>query len=139
CIEVSTDCIQPGWMVDDICQRNLVGAYYLLNRVSSSGITGCIYDSLTGEPLSAEVIINGYYDPNLPPRKSDSDFGRFLRILKSGYYNIEIHKMGYEPKFYQNIEVEQGTMTELNVHLKRIGGTFIMENNDTGCKFVFTL
>ena len=131
CIEVSTTCIQPGWMVDDICQRNLVGAYYLLKRVSTGGITGCIYDSLTGEPLSAEVIINGYYDPNLPPRQSDSDFGRFLRILKAGTYNIEIHKNGYESKFYQNIEVEQGTMIELNVQLKRIGGTFIMENNDT--------
>lgn len=131
CIEVSTDCIQPGWMVDDICQRNLVGAYYLLNRVSGSGITGCIYDSLTGEPLSAEVIINEHYDPNLPPRQSDSDFGRFLRILKAGVYNIEIHKNGYESKFYQNVEVEQDTLTELNVQLKRMGGTFIMENNDT--------
>jgi len=131
CIEISTTCIQPGWMVDDICQRNLVGAYYLLERVSTGGITGCIYDSLTGEPLSAEVIINEHYDPNLPPRQSDSDFGRFLRILKAGVYNIEIHKNGYESKFYQNIEVEQDTLTELNVQLKRMGGTFIMENNDT--------
>ncbi|MBE0432016.1 hypothetical protein IBX73_00970 [candidate division WOR-3 bacterium] len=122
CVEVSTTTIQPGWMVDDICQRNLAGAYYLLERVEQSGITGCIYDSLTGEPLSAEVIVQGYYDPTLPPRRSNVGYGRFLRILKPGTYNLEMRKHGYVPITFDGIEVTQEQMTELNVMMTRMGG-----------------
>ncbi len=117
CIEVSTTCIQPGWMVDDICQRNLPGAYYLLERVSQSGITGCIYDSLTAEPLNAEVIIHGYYDPNLPPRRAEPLYGRFRRIVKPGFYDVEIRKRGYVSRLYEGVEVIDGQMTELNSNL----------------------
>lgn len=95
CVEVSTTTIQPGWMVDDICARNMVGAYYLLDRIEHAGITGCIYDSLTGEPINAEVIINDYYDATLPARTSDTQYGRFLRILAAGDYDIEVRKSGY--------------------------------------------
>jgi carboxypeptidase T len=118
CIEVSQTTIQPGWMVDDICERNLAGAYYLLERVAGSSITGCVYDSITGEPLSAEVIIEGYYDPELPPRQSEPQFGRFRRILAPGSYNIEVHHPDYVSKYYESIAVEQGTPTELNVYLR---------------------
>jgi carboxypeptidase T len=117
CIEVSTTTIPPGSMVDDICQRNMFGAYYLLERASQSGITGCVRDSLTGNPLNAEVIILGYYDPNLPPRRCDPVYGRFCRIVKPGSYNIEVKKQGYVTKSYQNVEVIDGQMTELNVNL----------------------
>ena len=121
CIEVSTTTIPPGSMVDDICQRNMIGAYYLLERASQSGITGCIYDSATAQPLTAEVIIQGYYDPNLPPRRSESVFGRFLRILKPGVYNMEIRKRGYVTQTYENVEVVNGQMTELNVNMVSMG------------------
>jgi hypothetical protein len=108
--------------VDDICQRNLPGAYYLLERVAESGITGCIYDSLSGEPVIAEVMINGYYDPNLPPRKSDATYGRFMKIVKPGVYDIEVRNYGYASKYYDDIEVMDGQMTELNVLLSRVSG-----------------
>jgi len=122
CIEVSTTTIPPGGMVDDICERNLPGAYYLLERVSGSGITGCINDSTTGEALSAEVIVHGYYDADLPPRRSDTTYGRFCRILKPGIYDIEIRKRGYVPTYRENTVVADGQMTELNVSLVRTGG-----------------
>ncbi len=129
CVEISTTCIQPGWMVDDICARNLVGAYYLLDRVRGSGVTGCIYDDITGEPLSAEVIIKEYYDPYLPPRKSNTEFGRFTRILTPGFYDIEIRKNDYASTYYQNIEVQDGIMTNLsNIHLRKSAGSSVLEN-----------
>jgi carboxypeptidase T len=125
CVEVSTTTIQPGWMVDGICARNLVGAYYLLDRVERSGITGCIYDSLTNEPLSAEVIIEGYYDPDLPLRRSDSKYGRYIRMLTQDKspYDIKFKKCGYEPGYLNNIVVGEGKLTECDVYLKRIGGS----------------
>ena len=125
CIEVSTTTIQPGWMVDDICQRNLPGAYYLLERVSQSGITGCVYDSSSGEPLDAEIIVHGYYDPNLPPRRSNLEYGRFCRILRPGFYDIDVRKIGYVSKRCDSVEVIDGQMTELNSNLARIGGETI--------------
>ncbi len=128
-VEVSTTCIQPGWMVDDICERNLAGAYYLLDRVDGSGITGRICDSLTGAPVSAEVIISGCYDANLPPRKSEPMFGRFFRILSEGFYDIEIRKRGYKSKYYHNVEVKNGRLTKLNVYLKNMDGLMSAEKN----------
>lgn len=122
CIEVGTTTILPASMVDDLCQRNLPGAYYLLERVSECGITGHIYDSLTGEPLSAEVIIHNYYDPNLPPRKSDPQYGRFLRILKPGTYDIEIRKHGYASIYYDDMQITDDHMTEFDVLMSRTGG-----------------
>ena len=122
CIEVGTTTIPPGWMVDDICQRNLPGAYYLLERVSESGISGCIYDSLTGEPLSAEIIIHSYYDPNLPPRRSDSKYGRFLRMLKPGTYDIEIRKTGYVSVHFNDLQIIEGQMNEFDILMARTGG-----------------
>ena len=129
CIEVSTTTIQPGWMVDDICLRNLPGAYYLLERVSQNGITGCVHDSLTGEPLNAEVIVHGYYDPNLPPRRAAPDYGRFCRILEPGLYNIEIRKMGYVAQQYDSIQITDGQMLELNVDLVSMGGETIVPDS----------
>jgi hypothetical protein len=116
-------------MVDDVCQRNIVGAHYLLDRVTGSGITGCVYDSLTGEPLNAEITIDGFYDPTLPPRMSDKLYGRFLRMLYEGSYDIEIHKDGYESKHLNNIIVGPDIMTEIEVFLhKKESNSMIFEN-----------
>jgi hypothetical protein len=120
CIEVSTTTIQPGWMVDDICERNCAGAYYLLDRIEHAGITGCIYDSLTREPISAEVVIHDYYDATLPARTSDAQYGRFLRILSPGEYEIEIRKPGYATKYVSNIHVTGNERTELDIQLSRM-------------------
>ena len=129
CIEVSTTCIQPGWMVDDICERNLVGAYYLLDRVNNKGITGQIYDSRTAEPISAELIIEGYHDPELPVRQSDPIFGRFLRILTPGVYKIEIRKPGYASKYLDSIIVVEETLTQFNIYLEKISYEYTKEND----------
>ena len=130
CIEVSTTTIQPSWMVDGICERNLVGAYYLLERADGSGVTGIISDSLTGEPLSAEVVIYDYYAPELPARTSEQRYGRFLRMLFKGVYNVEIHKRGYASKYFENIEIKEDQLTELNVTLCQTGGIYAIQNDN---------
>jgi hypothetical protein len=71
-VEVSTCFIPPGSLITDICQRNLAGAFYLLDRIHGASITGCITDSRTRMPLQAEVRILQAYDSVLPPRESDS-------------------------------------------------------------------
>jgi carboxypeptidase T len=130
CVEVCTTTIIPGSMVDDVCERNVVGAYYLLDRVAGSGITGCVYDSLTGAPLDAEIIIEGFYDPTLPPRKSDKSHGRYLKILNTGTYDMQIHKNGYESKYLVDITVAADTLTVLNIYLiPKETNSMILEND----------
>lgn len=130
CVEVCTTTIIPGSMVDDVCQRNAVGAYFLLDRITGGGITGCVYDSLTGQPLDAEIIIDGFYDPTLPPRMSDQKYGRFLRLLSAGSYDIQIHKYGYESKYLDDIIVGNNAMTSIDVLLQRKeSNSMIFENN----------
>jgi len=116
CIEVSTTTIQPGWMVDDICMRNLPGAYHLLDRVDGSGITGHVYDALKGHPLAAEVIIQGTHvssDADLPPRLSDKETGRFYRYVTPDTFSIEIRMPGYDTYTVSDVVVMDGSCTDI--------------------------
>ncbi len=117
-IEVSRSCYPPGYLVDSICIRNLAGAYYLLERTFGSSITGIITDSIINQPLSAEVRILGYYDSTLTPRKSDSLFGRYRRILNPGVYSIQCIKNGYQTVMINNVTVEPGAPTILNIKMQ---------------------
>lgn len=119
-IEVSHGYYPPGYRVDSICQRNLVGAYYLMQRVHGSQITGHITDSITGAPLSAEVrILEAYAPPDtIAPRTSDSLYGRFYRILLPGTYTVQIIKLGYDTVKISNVLVLQDQPTYLEIKLK---------------------
>jgi hypothetical protein len=116
-VEVSTCFIPQGSQVTDICQRNVVGAFYLLDRIQGSSITGIIYDSTTGDPLEAEVRILEAYDPDLEARLSDSTYGRYRRMLDPGTYIVEVYKEQYHSVIDSNIVVEAGKPTIHNVSL----------------------
>ncbi|MEO0216860.1 MAG: M14 family zinc carboxypeptidase, partial [candidate division WOR-3 bacterium] len=120
-IEVSRSCYPPGYKVDSICMRNLPGAYYLLERTFGSSITGTITDSITNEPIVAEVRIIGYYDSTLASRMSDSLFGRYRRILNPGTYSLQFRKQGYDTITISNVVVLPGIPTILNVKMSPLG------------------
>jgi len=119
-IEVSHGYFPPASQVDSICQRNSVGAYYLLRRSFGSQLTGHITDSLTGTPLVAEVrILEAFAPPEtIAPRTSDSLFGRYYRILSPGNYTVQVLKPGYQPELIPNVSVLAGQPTFLEVKLK---------------------
>lgn len=135
CIEVSTTTIQPGWMVDGICQRNLPGAYYLMDRVNSSCITGHIRDGVTDNPLAAEVIVNGShvsYDANLPPRLSDAATGRFYYFVTPDTFSIEIRMPGYITHTLSDIVVTDIACTDIGtVELQRIERTWDVQGSNS--------
>lgn len=119
-VEVSTGCVPPGDMVDDICQRNLVGAYYLLDRAHGSSVTGFVTDSITGFPLEAEVKVLEAYSPMLPPRTSNLyEDGRYRRILVPGVYHLEVSKDGYWSE-EARVVVNPGEPTHLDFQLRPI-------------------
>lgn len=127
-IEVSTTCQPPGAKVDSICIRNLGGAYYLLKKASSCIITGLVTDSRTGQPLAAEIILNGFYDPLLTPRGSDPHFGRFRRIVNPGTYSLTIQRTGYRSKTITSVSAAHGAETKLDIALEPMVFTTPAEN-----------
>ncbi|MBS3742653.1 MAG: hypothetical protein KGY74_11080, partial [Candidatus Cloacimonetes bacterium] len=125
-IECGTSNLQPGgsqvWLVDDTCQRCKVGAYWLLSRTlgyetDASMLTGHVSDSITGEPLEAEIVVEEFTKPYLEPRMSDVLYGRFWRVLQVGSYDIRVKKYGYEEKLIENVVVNNSAWTELDIEL----------------------
>jgi len=119
-IEVSHTYFPPSYRVDSICQRNLAGAYYLLQRAFGSQITGHVTDTTNGNPLVAEVKILQAYAPRetIAPRMSDSLYGRYYRILSPGSYTVQVIKPGYEDKIISNVSVLPNQLTYLDIQLK---------------------
>lgn len=120
-VEVSTRYQPPGYRVDSICQRVSLGAYYLLDRAHRSLVTGHIYDSLTRQPLIAEVkVLEATAGPDtIRPRLSDSLYGRYWRPLRPGTYTIEVSKYGYYPKTITGVVITPQQATVLDVPLVR--------------------
>ena len=116
-IEVGSTIQPPGEMVDGICERNKVGAYYLLNRVMEGGITGCVKDAVTGEPLEAEVKVLEASGGIISPRLCDPMYGRYRRILLPGYYTLEVSHPGYESRQFSHVAVNPSNPTVLDVEL----------------------
>lgn len=120
-IEVSTGYQYPGPKVNDLCRRALPGAYYLLDRVRGSGITGHVIDSASGEPLVAEVkVLEATSTPDtIQPRMSDSMFGRFWHPLRAGTCTVEVSKYGWFTRRLGGVVVRPDSLTELEVALAR--------------------
>ncbi|MDD2891197.1 MAG: M14 family zinc carboxypeptidase, partial [bacterium] len=118
--EVGESSTPPAEKVDTIAARNLPGAYYLLDRVHGSGITGCITDSITDEPLIAEVRILEAYSESLAPRMSDSLYGRYRRILTPDKYTVQAIKTGYDTTRIDSVEVVDNLPTILNIKLHKL-------------------
>ncbi|MCK4359029.1 MAG: T9SS type A sorting domain-containing protein, partial [Candidatus Cloacimonetes bacterium] len=130
-IECGTYDIQPdSTIVEDTCERCSAGAYWLLNRVlgyqaDAAMLTGNISDSLTGEPLIAEVIVEEKHASYFAPRLSDELYGRFWRVLQPGTYNLQIRKKGYEEKVINNITVNNSCWTDLDIELVPLGEVLV--------------
>lgn len=97
-VEVSDTTIQNPTLVDGIVSRNLPGIYYLMGRALGPGITGVIRDSVTLEPIEAEVQVTQAISADINPRLSRPDYGRYRRLLAAGSYTLRIIKSGYRQK-----------------------------------------
>jgi hypothetical protein len=104
-VEVSDTTIQDPNMVDGIVARNLPAIYYLLQRALGGRITGVVRDSITQEPIEAEVRVLEHTNPDINPRMTRADFGRYDRILNPGTYTLGFLKSGYYPRQINNVMV----------------------------------
>ncbi len=122
-IECGTNNLQPAApLVDDTCQRNSVGAYWLLNKalgaqVDSPMITGHITSASTGQPLVAEVVVEEKHSSFFAPRLSDELYGRYWRPIMPGTYTVQISKTGYETQVFTNVTVNNSGATTIDAQL----------------------
>ncbi len=110
-VELSDTTIQHGSMVDSIVARNLPSVYFLLERALQGRITGVVRDSVTLEPLDAEVRVMELTNSDIRPRLCRSDFGRYDRILNPGNYTLGFVKSGYYPVRIDNVSVGTSPVT----------------------------
>ena len=106
-IEAGTSDMQSDSLdiIEDTIDRNLIGAFHLINRASGNNfgeigadkylINGIVKDFNTSEILNAEVKILEMDGPMLKPRKTD-EFGRYRRLLYPGNFTLEISHRGYQ-------------------------------------------
>ncbi len=90
----------------------------MLNYMEESlyGIRGMVTDTITGEPLKAQVFISGF-DKDSSMVFSSMPVGNYHRLIKAGTYNITYFAEGYLPKTVKNIAVNDLASTVVNVNL----------------------
>lgn len=108
-IEVGTSNMQPedSTLIEDTIERNLRGAFHLMNRsfgysqgefaADSYQITGIVTNDETGMPIPGCVVeIAERTSPVIKPRVTDT-FGRYRRLLSQGTYTLNISAKGFQP------------------------------------------
>lgn len=80
------------------------------------GVRGIVSDSITGEPVSAQVYIAGH-DEDSSMVFTSMPVGNYHRLLKAGTYNLTFFGEGYTPRTIKNIVVNDKQSTILNVRL----------------------
>lgn len=120
-IECGTLNLQPEEAIMlDTCERCSQGAYWLLGRTlgyqtdDKSMLTGHITDSVTGDPLIAEIIVQQKHASYFAPRMSEGIYGRFWRVLPQGTYDLTFRKKGYETLELANVTVNNSGWMDLD-------------------------
>ncbi len=77
------------------------------------GVRGIVTDRATGEPVWAEVRVEG----NSHPVFTDADVGDYHRMLLPGVYNLTFNAPGYAQKLVENVAVTHGPATRVDTEL----------------------
>ena len=136
--EISDTTIQDTSMVDSICQRHLPGMYYLLNRAGKARLTGLVTDSISGLPLEAEVTVQQADSPDINPRLTRANTGRYDRLIDPGTYTLVFSRGGYATRTITGISVNNNGPTVTNVLLRPLNpppGTPVLLSPPDGSLF----
>lgn len=116
-VEISDTTIQDPALVDSITTHHMPGLYYLLDRALYGRITGVVRDSVTLEPIEAEVQVTQHINDDINPRLTRPDYGRYNRLLAPGSYTLKFLKDGYRTKTISGVPVNNISPTITDVFL----------------------
>ena len=109
--------IPPGSQLVERTERYYNGSKYLLERLSGTGITGHVYDAVTGEPVEARVEISGTISEQVMSRWNEPVYGRYIRLLNPGTYTVVSGAQGYQVQRMENIYVSD-TLEVVDIYLQ---------------------
>lgn len=90
----------------------------LLNYMEESlyGLRGIITDTITGEPIRAQIFIAGH-DQDSSMIFSSLPVGNYHRLIKAGTYNFTFIADGYIPRTIKNVVINDKSTVILNLKL----------------------
>lgn len=120
---------------EQIVENNLSAALMILDRAFNSILTGTVTDSLSGEPIVAEVTIPEIDNTGteVEPARSGEEFGRYFRPLLPELYTVEFSAFGYETKTFEIVAVYEEGESVLDAELNpapQTEVTIFVENAD---------
>ena len=138
-IEAGTSNIQTNdeQIIEDTIDRNLIGAFHLINRASGNNfgeigadkylINGLVMDSNSSETLDAEVTILEMDGPMLKPRMTDQ-FGRYRRLLYPGSFTLQVKSKGYQTYVESDIVPSASSFLEKDIFLEPLN-SYVVDFN----------
>ncbi len=122
-IEVDNDKWPHPDSLPKFWDENRDAMIYLIEQ-THTGISGVVTDSLTGEPVLAEVRALEYGKEVF----TDPDVGDYYKLLRDGFYTMQFSAPGYATKTYNDVYVRFDSLTILNVCLSPYVGIKEDEN-----------
>ncbi|MBW6513948.1 MAG: T9SS type A sorting domain-containing protein [Candidatus Syntrophosphaera sp.] len=97
-IEMATEFIPPASALPQIVQYQVAGAMALIHRQHFKILRGHVTDALTGDPIVAQVFVDGIDDHPVhrTPIYSESQFGSYYYFLPAGQHTVRFIRPGYE-------------------------------------------
>jgi len=114
-IELSNTKKPPASQIPDFWDDNREAMLSYAEAVHI-GVRGIVTDRSTGQPLWAEVRVDG----NSHPVFTDADVGDYHRMLLPGTYNLIFGAPGYAQLLIENVTVTDGPATRLDVELASV-------------------
>ena len=137
-IEVASQFIPPHTQIQNVCNENIGPALLLLDRVNHSSLTGHITDASNGDPIVAEISVEGIDDVGdfRYPYTSNEEFGTYYRLLTLGSYNVTFSAYGYIPQTIDNVMITSTEPTVIDISLQpqttTLDITGVVVNAETG-------
>jgi hypothetical protein len=124
CVELSYSYAPPASQIEGICQANLNGVLNCID-LAGRGLQGRITDVSTGDPVRAMVNVVEIDWPVY----TDPVVGDYHRPLLTGTYTVRVSASGYQTQTISNVNVDQNTVTTLDVQLVPGGPNTIYKVN----------
>ena len=122
-IECSNTKLPNGSQLPNFWNYNKASLFLFMNQCLY-GIHGVVTDSITGEPLEANITISGH-DDQYSTVESHLPAGDFHRPIKGGNWTVIVSKDGYCPKL---IDVTVDDYETINLEVQLAPGNCMMAN-----------
>ena len=98
---------------------NLRGFRTFMRQAWKAGVTGRVTDAFTGLPVRATIDIPSINNQGLlPPRQSDSLWGRYYRYLQPGDYTFQISAPGFRT-IVRTLTISPDSLVHWDIQMER--------------------